>query len=78
MGDDYPVRVTRVEILVTYSEPMDSIDADALANYSFIEAGPNGALGDGDDQVFAFEAYHVPGSAFVTLDIRIRHRRLGE
>ena len=54
---------------VTFSEVVNNIDANALANYDLRSPGPNGTYDDGDDVVFDIVPRYTPGSAEVSLDI---------
>lgn len=61
-----------VRLHVTFSEPIDPIDARAIANYRLIGAGPDGLIGGanaGDDLALSpTQILFTPGSAQVTLD----------
>jgi hypothetical protein len=57
------------EIYLTFSEPIDSIDARSPANYQFVEDGADGIFDNGDDVVYELIPRYVPGSTEVTIEI---------
>ncbi|HEY6562980.1 MAG TPA: putative Ig domain-containing protein, partial [Pirellulaceae bacterium] len=57
------------EIQISFSEPLDSLDAGSVGNYEFRAAGPNGIFGDADDTLFELVPHYTAGSTSVTLDI---------
>lgn len=59
------------EIHVTFSEPLDPIDANAAANYELREAGGNLLFGDADDTVYSLTPHYAAGSTEVTLDVAV-------
>ena len=63
-------RVGRLDsIVLTLSEAINSIDANASANYNLISAGVNGVFGDGDDLTISLLPNYTTGSQLVTLGI---------
>jgi hypothetical protein len=58
------------KIDVFFSEPLNPIDANALANYELRDSGPNNIFGDSDDEVYALRPDYAPGSTKVTLWIQ--------
>jgi len=63
------VDVHQSTLRLDLSEPMNAIDANALANYELIEAGPNGIVGDADDVVVDIAPNYGKGDLFVLLEI---------
>lgn len=59
----------RSELHVTFSEPLDAIDARAPANYELREAGVNGVFDDADDVLFALSPRYVAGATEVDVAI---------
>ena len=57
------------QIGVSFSEPLDPIDANAPANYELRDDGPNDEFGDGDDNIYVLAPHYTPGSLDVTLHI---------
>jgi parallel beta-helix repeat protein len=55
------------EIVVATSEPMNLIDALAVANYELRSSGPNRLFGDGDDVVVPILPTYQAGSTQITL-----------
>jgi hypothetical protein len=56
-------------ITLTFSEPLNRIDAAALANYELRGAGPDNTLDTGDDVIYTLSPSYVDGSTQVTLDV---------
>ncbi len=56
-------------IVLTFSEAINSNDANASANYNLISAGVNGVFGDGDDVIVSLLPNYTTGSQLVTLGI---------
>ena len=56
------------QLQVTFSEPVNPIDASAPAEYQLRKAGSNG-FGSADDVVYALTPVYTPGTDVVTLDI---------
>ena len=57
------------QVDVSFSEPVDPIDALAPANYEMREAGADGLFGSSDDTVYGLIPSYSPGSTRVVLDI---------
>jgi parallel beta-helix repeat protein len=57
------------EIHVTFSEPIDSIDAHSPANYQLLEDGADGIFDNSDDVAYPLIPQHAVGSAEVKLDV---------
>ena len=57
------------QIQVSFSEPVNVIDANALANYEFRGAGPDGIFGNSDDTVYVVQPNYTAGSLTLTLQI---------
>ncbi len=61
--------LTVSQIDVTFSEPLNSIDAIAPANYGLRGAGDDGVFNNGDDNLYGLTPSYVPGSTLVTLAV---------
>ena len=55
------------QVQVTFSEPLDALDALAIGHYELRAAGPNGLFGDSDDTVFSLTPQYTSGSTNITL-----------
>jgi parallel beta-helix repeat protein len=55
-------------ITVTFNEPINPIDASAVAEYDLRSAGPDGLFNTGDDVVYPITPTYTPGNTFVTLN----------
>ncbi|MCB1093826.1 MAG: Ig-like domain-containing protein, partial [Verrucomicrobiae bacterium] len=60
---------TLTEIAITFSEPLNLIDALATGSYELVEAGLNEAFGDLDDVVVPVSVAWLPGLNRVLLDL---------
>jgi hypothetical protein len=59
------------QIQITFSEPLNVVDANASANYDLREAGPNGIFNDGDDAVITLTPHYTSGAKTVLLDTNL-------
>ncbi len=57
------------QFTLTFSEPLNPIDAEAPANYELRNAGPNRILGDGDDTIAPLLASYSAVNRSVSLSI---------
>jgi hypothetical protein len=57
------------QINVTFSEPMNGIDLRAPSNYELRSAGPNGQLGDADDDLRELAVSALVGNTGVSLGV---------
>jgi len=57
------------QIGLTFTEPLNTPDARATANYRLVGAGPDGALGTSDDVIYPLTPRFAQGSNSVTLDV---------
>lgn len=57
------------EIVVTFSEQLDAIEAAAAGNYDLRNSGDNGVFGDGDDDVISLVPIYVIGESTVMLQL---------
>lgn len=57
------------QITVTFSQPVNDIDADTASLYSLLGAGPDGVFGTADDIPYAVTPSYVPGSDQVILTL---------
>ena len=57
------------QITLTFSEPVNAVDANAATDYQLIGAGPDGQFGTLDDITVALTPQYVPGSTQVALNI---------
>ena len=55
------------QIALTFSKPLDVIDALAPTDYQLIGAGPDGVFGTADDVAYTLVPQYTPGSIQVTL-----------
>lgn len=56
-------------IHVSFSEPVDAIDANAPANYDFREAGPDGLFDSPDDVLYGLIPHYTFGAVQATVDV---------
>ncbi|MEX2171197.1 MAG: right-handed parallel beta-helix repeat-containing protein [Pirellulales bacterium] len=57
------------QITLNFSEPLNSIDAVAAANYKLLSAGPNGNFGDLDDVLVTIAPAYAIGGTTVIIDL---------
>ncbi|MGA2498773.1 MAG: right-handed parallel beta-helix repeat-containing protein [Tepidisphaeraceae bacterium] len=57
------------QIGLTFSEPVNSIDANAPSDYQLVGAGPDGLFGTADDISYALTPVYTPGSTQDTLKV---------
>lgn len=57
------------QIGVTFSEPLDAIDANAPANFELRAAGADGVFNTGDDTLVAVTPVYTSGSTTITLNL---------
>jgi hypothetical protein len=60
--------MTVSSIVVTFSEPVNPVDANAVAEYDLRSAGPDGIFNTSDDVVYVITPAYTPGSTTVTLN----------
>jgi len=58
-----------LRIDVTFSEPVDAINARAAANYELRDDGGDGFFGDAGDTIYDLVPYYTPGETTVSLAI---------
>src|SRR5262245_42620718 len=56
-------------VALTFSEPINPIDAAAPANYELRSPGPDGTFGDADDVIYQLIPQYTSRSVTVTLEI---------
>ncbi|NQT20746.1 MAG: right-handed parallel beta-helix repeat-containing protein, partial [Planctomycetes bacterium] len=56
-------------IAITFGEVVNTIDANAPANYELRSDGADNIFGNTDDDIYVLTPHHVTGTASVTLDI---------
>jgi hypothetical protein len=68
LGDNAVVRARLTSLLITFSEPLDTVSARSRTLYALIEAGPNGLFDDSDDvRIDLVSAAYTAGAVDVTL-----------
>jgi hypothetical protein len=59
------------QIAATFSEPLDSIDANAPANFELRGAGADGIFDTGDDVLYAVTPGYTTGSTIINLNLGV-------